>query len=168
MDIMPWTALVFQSIPESIIVVTLGLGLTGEYPNMKNVTAVGVIGAIFTYFFRRLPLEFGVNTLIGIIVVALGMRVMLKTPIVRGLIAAFIGILAVGIVESMSIPIVSYFTGISFETALRDPWLRVLFPLPDEIILGVMAYACRRWRFSLIPGYSFPMNVDRKEKEDEK
>ncbi|MGI9859867.1 hypothetical protein SDD30_00605 [Moorella naiadis] len=144
------------------------MGLIGEYPHVKNVIVVGVMGAMFSYFIRRLPLEFGVNTLLSIVVLALMMRFILKITITRGIMAAFFGVIAVGIIESMSIPIVSYFTGISFETALHDPWLRVLFPLPDEIILGVMAYACRRWRFSLIPGYGFPTNVDRKEKEDEK
>ncbi|MBC7323807.1 MAG: hypothetical protein H5T99_00650, partial [Moorella sp. (in: Bacteria)] len=61
MDIMPWTALVFQSIPEEIILVTLGLALVGQYPRMKGIIAVGTGGAIFTFLFRRLLFDFGVH-----------------------------------------------------------------------------------------------------------
>lgn len=168
MDFMPWTALVFQSIPESIVLVVLGLGLLGEYPGIPSIVVIGVIGSVTSYFIRRLPLEFGVHTFLSIIVLAVLMRFILKIAVSKGILAAFLGILAVGIIESVSIPAVSYLTGISFETALHDPWLRVVFPLPDEIILGVAAYFCRRRRFSLIPPRTPFMNLPREEKDDEK
>ncbi|BCV20965.1 hypothetical protein [Moorella sp. Hama-1] len=168
MDIMPWTALVFQSIPESIILITMGLGLIGQYPGMKGIIAVGVAGAVFSYFFRRLPLDFGVHTLAQMMCLSLLLYFIIRVNFFEAILAAFLGMLAVGIVEGISIPIVSYITGISFEIALHDPWLRVLFPIPDELILGVAAYLCRRWRFSLIPDGSSLVKHSRKEKEDEK
>ncbi|CEP69447.1 Uncharacterized [Moorella glycerini] len=168
MDIMPWTALVFQSIPEEIILVTLGLALVGEYPRMKGIVVVGIIGAVFSFYFRRLSLDFGVHTLALIIALALAIRLILRLNFFKGLIASSLGILALGIVESISIPIVSNLTGISVATALHDPWLRVLFPLPDEIVLGLVAYFCRRRHFSLIFGDGLLRSHKRKEKEDEK
>ncbi|OIQ62069.1 hypothetical protein MTCOM_08390 [Moorella thermoacetica] len=168
MDFMPWTALVFQSIPESIVLVALGLGLVGEYPEIPSIIIIGIIGSVTSFFIRRLPLDFGGHTLLSMIVLIILMRFILKITVIKGILAAFFGILAVGIIESMSIPIVSYLTGISFETALHDPWLRVVFPLPDEIILGVAAYLCRRWRFTLVSNCTIFANSSREEKDDEK
>ncbi|WP_406678236.1 hypothetical protein [Moorella sp. ACPs] len=168
MDVMPWTALIFQSIPEEIILVTLGLALVDEYPRMKGIVVVGVIVAVFSFFFRHLPLGFGVHTLAGILVLGLTMLLVLRVDFFKGLMAAFLGMLALGIVEGISIPFIFYITGIPFEIAVRDPWLRVLFPLPDEILLGVAAYFCRRRRFSLLPGNRLLVKPTGREKEDEK
>ncbi len=159
---MPWTALFFQSIPEEIIQVALGLGLIGRYPRMRFIMAVGIAGGVFSFFFRRLPFDFGVHTLAQLIVLILLLRFIVRVDYFEATLSAFLGVLAVGIVEGVTIPIVSYLTGISFETALRDPWLRVVFPLPDEIILGVAAYLCRR-RLSLVSSRSLLVNRDRKE-----
>jgi len=74
--------------------------------------------------------------------------------------------LAVGVVEGFSIPLISFFTGISFENALRDPWLRIIFPLPDEIILALAAYLCRKRHFSLISKDILAVRPG-KDKEDE-
>ncbi|OIQ11266.1 hypothetical protein [Neomoorella thermoacetica] len=163
MDFMPWTALVFQSIPEEIIQVALGLGLIGRYPRMRFITAIGIGGGVFSFFFRRLPFDFGVHTLAQLIVLILLLHFIVRVDYFEATMAAFLGVLAVGIVEGISIPTVSYLTGISFETALHDPWLRVLFPIPDEIILGAAAYLCRRWRLSLVFSRSLLENRDRKE-----
>ncbi|QGP92986.1 hypothetical protein MGLY_23800 [Neomoorella glycerini] len=168
MDIMPWTALVFQSIPEEIILVTLGLALVGEYPRMKGIVVVGIIGALFSFYFRRLSLDFGIHTLASIVALALAMRLLLRVNLFKGLLAAFLGIVALGIIESISFPLISFLTGLSFEAALRDPVLRILFPLPDEIVLGLVAYFCRHRHFSLITAGRLIPNNARKEKEDEK
>ncbi|WP_258359453.1 hypothetical protein [Moorella sulfitireducens (nom. illeg.)] len=168
MDIMPWTALIFQSIPEEIIIITLGLALVGEYPRMRGIVVVAIIGALFSFFFRRLPVSFGIHTLTVIVVFTLLMRLTLRVNLIKGLVASILGILLLGIIESISIPLVSSLTGISIDVALRDPWLRVLFPLPDEIILGVMAYYCRRRHFSLIAGSKLPELEVKEEKEDGK
>jgi len=164
---MPWTALIFQSIPEEIILVTLGLALVGEYPRMSLVSVTGTLIAVFSFFFRRLPLDFGVHTLVQIIVFIILLRIITRANFFKGTLAAILGTLALGVIEGISIPIILYITGISFETALHDPWLRVLFPLPDEIILGLVAYFCRKRNFSLIPKDILTVKPG-KDKEDEK
>ncbi|GEA15084.1 MAG: hypothetical protein PWR22_271 [Moorella sp. (in: firmicutes)] len=168
MDVMPWTALFFQSIPEEIILVTLGLALIGEYPGMKGIVAVGISGAVFSFYFRHLSLPFGIHTLASIVVLALAMWLLLRVNLFKGLLAAFLGIVSLGIIESISFPLISLLTGLSFEAALQDPLLRILFPLPDEIILGLFAYFCRRRRLSLISTGKLISNNARKDNEDEK
>jgi len=164
---MPWTALIFQSIPEAIILVTLGLALVGEYPRMKSIVVVGVLGALFSFFFRRLPLDFGIHTLSQLLILILLVNLILKLGFIKSSIAAFLGMLAVGVLEGFSIPFISFLTGVAFKDALRDPLLRIIFPLPDEIILGLAAYLCRKRHFSLIPKDILTVKPG-KDKEDEK
>ncbi|PRR69199.1 hypothetical protein [Neomoorella humiferrea] len=151
MDVMPWTSLLFQSIPEEIILVTLGLALVGKYPRMRGIVTTGIIVAVFSFFFRRLPLGFGIHTLSGIAVMALTMHLVLRLDLWRGLMAAFLSLVALGLVESITIPAMIFLTGIPFERAVTDPWRRILFPLPEEIILALAAYILRRRRISLLP-----------------
>jgi len=91
----------------------------------------------------------------------------LKLGFIKSSIAAFLGMLAVGVLEGFSIPFISFLTGVAFKDALRDPLLRIIFPLPDEIILGLAAYLCRKRHFSLIPKDILTVKPG-KDKEDEK
>jgi hypothetical protein len=150
MDHMPWQALVFQSIPEAIILVSLGLGLLGFLPPFSYVVIIGVIISILSFFIRQLPFVFGVHTLLYILLLALLLKISLKNiEWWRSIAAVFLGTIIVGLVEGISTPVMLKVTGLNLGYVLQDPWLRVLFPLPNEIILGTLAYIVWRRQISL-------------------
>lgn len=154
MDQMPWQALVFQSLPEGIIIIALGLGLLGYFPPFKYVVAIGVINSLFSFFLiRRLPLPFGVHTLIHLCLLVLLIKIIVKKiNWWHGVTVVLLSTALLGLAESILIPILLKLSGLTIDQVLRDVWLRVVFPLPHEAVLGILAYFIWRKRISL-PGF---------------
>lgn len=151
MDNMPWQALVFQSIPEGIILVSLGLGLLGYFPPFRYVVIIGVTISILSFFIRQLPFVFGIHTLLYILLLALLLKISFKKiEWWRAIAVGFLGTIIVGLVEGISTPLMLRITGLNLSYVLHDPWLRVLFPLPNEIVLGALAYLIWSRRLSLL------------------
>ncbi|MGB9858885.1 MAG: hypothetical protein ACPLQP_02980 [Moorellaceae bacterium] len=153
MDYMPWQALVFQSIPEGIILVSLGLGLMGVLPPFRKVVVIGTVISLLSFFLRRLPVIFGVHTLLYILLLALLLKIGLRDmEWWRSIAAGLLPTIILGLVEGVSTPLMLRLTGMDLTRVLHDPWLRVFFPLPNEILLGVLAYLIWRYRLSLLSG----------------
>lgn len=149
MDFMPWQAIIFQSIPESVILISLGLGLLGLYPPFKKVVLVAIIYSLSSVVIRGLPLPFGAHTLILLPLLAVLLKLFFKMDWWKMATATLLGTIIFGLVESISIPLMLTLTGYDLATVMRDPWLRVVFPLPDEIILGTLAWIIWRKGLSL-------------------
>ncbi|SMB94627.1 hypothetical protein SAMN00808754_1076 [Thermanaeromonas toyohensis ToBE] len=153
MDFMPWQAVIFQSIPESIILISLGLGFLGLYPPFNGVVLVATVYSLSSVVIRGLPLPFGAHTLILLPLLAVLLKLFFKIEWWRAATAALLGTIIFGLVESISIPLMLFLTGYDLATVMHDSWLRVLFPLPDEIILGMLAWIVWKKRLSLFrPG----------------
>lgn len=149
MDFMPWQAVIFQSIPESIILISLGLGLLGLYPPFKKVALVGVVYSLSSVVIRALPLPFGAHTLILLPWLMILLKFFFKTEWWKAFTAVLLGTIILGLVESISTPFMLALTGYDLKTVMCDPWLRVLFPLPDEILLGILAWIVWKKRLFL-------------------
>ncbi|MBE3580766.1 MAG: hypothetical protein IMW96_03865 [Thermoanaerobacteraceae bacterium] len=162
MDHMPWQALVFQSIPEGIIVTGLGLGLLGYYPPFKYVVSIGLINSLFSFFLlRRLPLPFGLHTLMHLVLLVFLIKIIIKKiEWWHAVTAVLLGTAVLGLAESIFIPVLLQLTGLTMDQVLRDTWLRVFFPLPHETVLGILAYFIWRRRISL-PAFGTPVEGKR-------
>lgn len=64
MDIMPIYLIFLHSIPETAILVSLGLVLTGLKPDLARILLVAFITSLASYFIRTLPLPPGINVFI--------------------------------------------------------------------------------------------------------
>lgn len=59
MDLMPWQAVVFISIPEAFLMNLMGLTLVGVRPDLKKLGIVAILQALCSYFIRALPIVYG-------------------------------------------------------------------------------------------------------------
>ncbi|MDN5348356.1 MAG: hypothetical protein PWP65_1920 [Clostridia bacterium] len=148
---MPIHALLLQSIPESLAFISLGLSLAGVWPPFRRVVGLSVLYSVLTYVVRRLPVYFGVHSLILVVLLIFILRYGLKISFTRASLASLLGFISLALVETTYLPIIVKITGISISQAVRDPWLRVIFPIPQELFLGLLAYICWRRGFSLVP-----------------
>lgn len=145
MDPMPWQAVVFQSFPEGVVVICLGLALVGlRFPWIRIIIAAALY-AISSYFIRGLPFPYGIHTLLLIVVLILLMLVIVRGGWKSGTMAAMAGTFGLLIVESLVIPLLLGVTGISFAQVIADRWLRVFFAWPEQGVLWLITYLC--WRF---------------------
>lgn len=64
MDKMPWWLIFLQSMPETALLVSLGLVLIGVKPRAKPVTLVALLSSLWNYSVRLLPFSPGINVFI--------------------------------------------------------------------------------------------------------
>lgn len=146
MDKMPWQAVFFQSFPESIAMICLGLVLVGLKPRWYRVVLAAAVYTVASYIIRGMPIPYGVHTLLMLPALLLVVALVAGAGWKGGTMAAIIGLFCLLILESFMTPLVLSLSGMSYEQALHNPWARVLIPLPQTVVLAASAFTC--WKFS--------------------
>lgn len=163
MDRMPLLALIFQSIPESVITLTLGLTLMGIKLKWKRIIPAAVLSSLASYFVRELPISYGLHTLIGIGVITLLVIIFFKTSVQIAISVALIGIVSLLTVELLLWPVILLGFGKNIPEIWHSRALRILAALPELVILSLITIWCIKKKVSLrSPGYSL-----RKGKKDQ-
>ncbi|MBC7347793.1 MAG: hypothetical protein H5U00_10165 [Clostridia bacterium] len=150
MDRMPLLALFLQSMPEEFIVIALGLLLVGYRPPLARLVPVAVLSATASYFIRALPFPFGVHTLIFVAVTVVLVWLILRITWRRAVLAVLLGVTLLALVEGIAIPVITGLTGLSMAQVMSSTWLRILVPWPHMASLGILAWCCWRYRWSLV------------------
>ncbi|SHI42564.1 hypothetical protein SAMN02745219_00274 [Desulfofundulus thermosubterraneus DSM 16057] len=149
MDKMPLLALIFQSVPESILILTLGLTLMGVELKWQRIVPAAVLSSLASYFIRELPIPYGVHTLIGIVIITLLVSIFFKTSIPVSISVAMIGIAILATVEMLILPIVIFLMGKTINEIWSSLTLRILLAIPELIVLALIAFLCIRKKVTL-------------------
>lgn len=148
MDVMPWQAVVFTNIPESFLIMLMGLVLTGLKPDLKRLGIAAVIQAVVAFFIRSLNFPYGVHILIQLITMVilakycLGYRWAVVVPGILLGAAVFTGILD-------QLYVLFILRVIPLETVLSNAWLRVLVAMPEQVIMLVIILLCYKYNFKV-------------------
>ncbi|MBE3585590.1 MAG: hypothetical protein IMW94_05440 [Thermoanaerobacter sp.] len=149
MDKMPLLALIFQSIPESILILALGLTLMGVEIKWQRIIPAAVISSLCSYFVRELPIPYGVHTLIGIIIISFLVIMFFKTPVPVAISVAMIGIVILITMEILIWPVIILLTGKTVPQIWQSQTLRILLAIPELILLALITFWCIRKKFTL-------------------
>ncbi|MBZ4652878.1 MAG: hypothetical protein JG781_216 [Peptococcaceae bacterium] len=149
MDQMPFLAIILQSIPESIILLCLGLASMGKTLNFKMILPVAVLSSVLSWFVRMLPLPYGVHTFIGVFVVAGLFVAFLKLSLLKSLVASLFAFSCLVGAEAVLLPFLTKAIGIaSFKYSWSNSLLRIALPLPILFLLGTIVYFMVRFKIS--------------------
>jgi len=148
MDVMPWQAVVFISIPEAFLLMLMGLVLTGLRPDLKRLAAAAVIQAVGSFFIRQLQFPYGVHTLMQVATMtvlakfALGYRWSTVLP------GIFLGVaIFAGILDQLYLPFVIKI--IPIEVILSNTWIRILVSMPQQAAMLIIILLCYRYNFKI-------------------
>ena len=149
MDRMPLLAVTFQSIPESITIIYLGLASLGIRPNFRRVLAAGVLSSLASRFVRELALPFGLHSLLGLVIITFLFIIIFKIEPLKAVLGAVFAISSLLAAEAVLLPAVTEIAGIAgFSDAWGQPVLRVVLALPELALLAGLAYFMIRFRIS--------------------
>lgn len=154
MDKMPLVAVVCQSFPESVILLTLGLTLMGVPLRWKRIILAAVICTAISCFVRSLPLPYGIHTIVYLVVMCALFIVFFRSPLQMAATASLLSILTLLVLEILFYPLVLA-TGLSIKEIWARPGLRILIPLPDLISLGSITWWCARKKITLSSSWPF-------------
>ena len=148
MDKMPINVVVFGSIPEAALIISLGLILIGIRPSFKKIVLVAIIQGIASYYIRR-NVEFGMHTVLQYISMCILAWLIIKVPFRLSLLGILIGIIISSLIEGTMILILPKIMGLSLAEIMSRSWIRVGLFLPQLSILSILNYLCCRYNFTL-------------------
>lgn len=146
MDVMPWQAVVFISIPEAFLIMLMGLVLTGLRPDLKRLAIAAVIQAVGSYFIRSMNFPYGVHILIQLVTMAVLAKLILRyrwLVVVPGILLG--AAIFSGILDQLYFPFVLRI--VPLEVILSSPWVRVLVSLPEQAAMLVIILLCYKYGF---------------------
>jgi len=155
MDHIPLVSLVFQSIPEALIIVSLGLSLFGVEikARLKRICLVAVIFALITYILRPVIDSFQLRLFFHIISLVLLVKTFIGVKWAIAFLSIITGLLSLMTIESIVVPLILRLTGISFELVLKNVFLRTFLPWPHLALLMLITLVIAKKGFSLVDIY---------------
>ena len=145
MGTMPFYLVFLHAIPETVILILLGTLLIGLKLPWQRVLLVAALTSLASYFIRVLPLPPGVNVFLQLPVLIGLLAYFCWLPLTYATVASFLGLILLGVSETIyNIPIAAL-TGISLQQALENPLWRALYPLPNFVLMGLIIAALIRY-----------------------
>ncbi|WP_075865475.1 sensor histidine kinase [Carboxydothermus islandicus] len=136
--------LLFISLPEAMLVSVIGLSLLGFKSTLKEITLIGIFQAICSYFIRSLPIAFGIHSILQLITFSLIISFIYLIPYKLSFLAALLGLSIYLAVEMVSAPLIFNLTGLSLSSVLNNFWERLVFFLPEALILVIIILLIQR------------------------
>jgi len=151
MDQMPLLAVIFYSIPESVLLFSFGLTIVGEYINFKRVLVAAVISA-FSSMFIRANVPFGIHSIIGVFILFVLTWKILKINPGKALISSLISLMTLLLLDTTILPIILKAKNTTIEEVLKDNYRRIIYPAPHLIIYGLITWFLYSRKIFLIKG----------------
>lgn len=159
MDKMPLSAILFQSIPESLILLYLGLASIGIRPVFPKVLLAAVLSSLLSWLVRWLPLPYGIHTVIGIVVITLLILMFFRVELIKAVVGTIFAVTIFVSTEALVLPIMTIIIGVTnYQEIWGRPVLRLVLAVPELLLLGALAY------FLVKKGISFESFTNRKNK----
>lgn len=142
--------ILFQFLPELVIITALSLILVGYELRLKQVLMVAVIATPLVCVIKSHQLMPVLSTLIMALILIILVTLICKIDVVSASIAFCLGIVVLGLVETANYFLFNMATGITMQQAMADLTLRLLYPLPQYIFLVLLILICQKHRFAVV------------------
>ncbi len=140
MDQMPLSAVIFDSIPESILIFSFGMTVVGEYINFKRILIASIIDAFALMLIRAYVPIFGLHTIIGIAVLFLLFWQLLKLKPWKAIIASLFSLMVLLMLDTIILPVLLITENITVKEVLKDNYRRIIYPVPTFIIISLTTW----------------------------
>ncbi|RKD25288.1 hypothetical protein SAMN02745883_01530 [Caminicella sporogenes DSM 14501] len=136
---------ILVSFPETLLILLLGLNLSNIiHINNLTVFIIAFIQSIIALLTRILNIDLGIHTIIQIISLYLLIVLFLKLKYYKAIIPVLIGSLLQGIMQSISLPIISCILGVELVDLYNNPRNIVILFIPILIISSILLVIVRK------------------------
>lgn len=143
----PWYIVLLVSIPETFLCLSLGFSLFNVPINYKEKLILSILAGIASYFIRKLPLLFGIHTFIFLVFLVLLTTLLYKIGLIQSIVCVLAGMMIVGILQSITSPVLIDLYGINVNEASAKPWINVLLFLPSGLIMLMLYFLIKKFNF---------------------
>lgn len=143
----PWYIALFVGVPEAYFMIILGFKLFNLKINYTYPLIVAVASATVAYFIRQLSLEFGIHTFLCLILMVILCRLLTKEKLWFIFVSILTGFVIVGSLESIIMLLGFSITSMNYSAIALNPWLHLVFFLPELLILLIIYYFVNKYDF---------------------
>jgi len=152
MDKMPLVAVVFNSIPESIILFSFGIAVVGEYINFKKVLIAAVISSFTMMLVRWFVPYFGLHSIIAILILFILFWKLLDLEAWKAIISSLLSITILILLDNFMIFTILNLQQMTVTEWWQDNFKRIIFTYPSLTILGTITWIIYHKKWFLIKG----------------
>ncbi|PKM77278.1 MAG: hypothetical protein CVU90_08205 [Firmicutes bacterium HGW-Firmicutes-15] len=145
----PWFAVLFISIPETVLIIQLGFVLFNLRIEWRETILASVFMGIVAYILLRLPIIPGAHTLMLIFITTLIISWLSKVKVWYSLIAVLCGAMIVGVIENVIVPLALILMSKTISDLSTHPWLNIGVSLPTTLLAALLFFLVRRFRLVL-------------------
>ncbi|MGL5087050.1 MAG: hypothetical protein ACRC68_15270 [Clostridium sp.] len=127
-----------RGIPEGFLIMLAIFVFSKTEIDKKNYIITSLIGSCIFFFVRKLPINYGVHTVISAGLIITLAVVKNKVDIIKAIRATLIYMLSLFIAEGINIIIIEQILKQDLETALGDPISKSIYGIPSLIIVLIV------------------------------
>ena len=129
---------VIRTIPEAFLVILGCYAFSKTNFHIKKYIFSSILFAICMYFIRMLPINYGVHTILGIIVINVLVCSINKIDIILAIKSSIIVTICLFIIEALNILVLNFIFKEQLEAIMLNSTLKTLYGLPTLVILAII------------------------------
>ena len=129
-----------RAIPEEFLLIFAIHAFSKTSINMKKYMTSSILLVITIYLIRLLPIQFGIHTILGLIVCIILTVNINKIGIIKSIQASIITMILEFICEGINIFIIEYVFKADVSYVLSEPSLKILSGIPSLIIFATIVF----------------------------
>jgi hypothetical protein len=133
-----WFEFVVRGIPEEFLFVLAVHAFSKTGINLKKYLLSGVLLWIMAYLIRLLPIQYGVHTILGLIVLIVLVSSVNKIDIIKSIRAGIIIFTLVFIFEGINVFFIQSVLKKDINIIMGDHILKTLYGLPSVMVFGIV------------------------------
>jgi len=140
----PWYAVLFISIPQTVLIIQIGFLLFYLKVGWRESIMASVFIGLAAYILPRLPLIPGVHTIVLIFTTALIISWLGKVKVIYSLISVLCGAMIMGVTENIVMSFVLKLISRSVNELFLHPWLNIAVFMPTLLCGGLILWLVQR------------------------
>lgn len=132
----PWYIAVCLSLPETFLIIKVGLNLFNEDISIKDNLLISSIVAGFSYMIRIYLNVYGLHTIVTAALIIILVNFIMRKALVHSVICVFTGLLIMGVSQSVTVPFLLILLRKSITDLNFYPWLNIFLFLPSASIVS--------------------------------
>ena len=134
---LPLLEFFFRGLPEEFLLIFAVHAFSKTVINIKRYVITSIFFVIIVYSIRFFPIQYGVHTILGLIVTIVLTVNVNKIGIIKSIQGSIIAIILEFICEGINIFIIQYIFKSDINYIFNDPMLKILYGIPS-----LMIFAC--------------------------
>lgn len=131
----PWYVVLFQSLPEGVLMLKLGFILFRIEINVRDSFIISFINAVFLYLIRKYFSVYGLHTVLGTILLIILVTLIRKIKVIYSTVGVFMGVSISGALQIIIVPLLLSMNGMQINDLAVFPVLNIVCFIPCALIM---------------------------------